>query len=125
MGDKLKLLFVIVERTRADKVADALAKVGVNYEHATFAIGAASGIMELIGVDSEKSMIMGTVSESKLSAVKLVLESEFGFGTENRGLAFTVPISAVGGPASLKILTGDTSVEPVSQENKKANRRRK
>lgn len=125
MDDRLKLIFVIVERTRADKATEALAKVGVNYEHATFAIGAASGIMELIGVDTEKSVIIGTVTESKLPAVRYVLESDFGFGAERRGIAFTVPISAVGGPASLKILSGITAVDPTPQESKKTARKKR
>ncbi len=119
MDDKLKLLFVIVERSRADKATAALSKAGVSYEHSVFAIGAAGGIMEVIGVDSEKSLIIGTVLASRLGDVKRVLESDVGFGKERMGIAFTVPLSAVGGPASYKILTGDVSTEPKNEEKKK------
>lgn len=105
---ELKTLFIIIDRKNADKLTQSLATVGVNFQHEVFALGTArTGFLEVIGIgETEKMLVVGTIKAEQVDLVRSLLETEFGFSQKGSGIAFTVPISAVGGPASLYILAG-------------------
>ena len=105
---KLKLLFVIVDRNRAEKVIASLGALGVSYSDVMLGVGTAlSALSELLGVgETEKAVIMGTVTEDRLDMIWECLRIEYGFEQRGTGIAFTIPISSVGGPATLMILSG-------------------
>lgn len=105
---ELKTLFIIIDRKNAEKLTQSLAMVGVNFQHEVFALGTArTGFLEVIGIgETEKTLVVGTIKAEQVDLVRNLLETEFGFSQKGSGIAFTIPISAVGGPASLYILAG-------------------
>ena len=103
----LKQLFVIAERKNYKKISASLQTAGVHFENAVMAHGTArSDLLSVLGLDSaEKVMITGTVRPEKVAFVMEMLKTNFDFG-KGGGVAFTVPITAVSGPAALMIMTG-------------------
>ena len=104
----LKALFIIVDRSKAEKVIHAVKPLGVNYEHAMLGFGTASSeVLGILGLgDTEKAVILGTVDGNKIPEVYACLKHDFDFESAGGGVAFTIPLSSVGGPVSLRILAG-------------------
>ena len=119
----LKTLFIIIERSKADKLTETLASCGVNYQHEVFALGTArTGFLEVIGIgETEKMLVIGTIKAEQVDIVRNVLNQNFGFDRPGFGIAFTIPISAVGGEASMFILAGGL----LQQQKPKKTRRKK
>ena len=105
----LKGLIVIVERKRAEKICAAIKKAGAHFENIFLGTGTArSEVLSVLGMDSEKAVILSTVANENFPAGKEALIKDLKFG-KGGGIAFTVPVSAVSGPASMLILTGGKS----------------
>ena len=121
----LKTLFIIIERSKADKLTETLASCGVNYQHEVFALGTArTGLLEIIGIgETEKMLVIGTIRAEQVDIVRNVLNQNFGFDKPGAGIAFTIPISAVGGEASMFILAGGQLQK--KEEHPKKTRRKK
>ena len=119
----LKTLFIIIERSKADKLTETLASCGVNYQHEVFALGTArTEFLEVIGIgETEKMLVVGTIKAEQVDIVRNVLNQNFGFDRPGSGIAFTIPISAVGGEASMFILAGGQ----IHQQQPKKTRRKK
>ena len=117
----LKTLFIIIERSKAEKLTDALANCGVNYQHEVFALGTArTGFLEIIGIgETEKTLVVGTIKFEQVEVVRHLLDQDFGFNKPGAGIAFTIPISAVGGEASMYILAGGLMQPKTSTRRKR------
>ena len=115
----LKTLFIVIDRAKKDKLTASLATCGVNYQHEVFAKGTAkTGFLEVIGIgETDKELVIGTIKAEQVDIVRHLLETEFNFNEPGNGIAFTVPISAVGGQASLYILAGS----PVQVKRRRKN----
>lgn len=105
----LKLLFIIVDRDKSQNVLDSIISYGSIYEHSVLARGTAkSAWLNVLGIgESEKALIFFSLKEENIEKVYSILKEEFKFKEPGRGVAFTVPISAVGGEATLKIMSGE------------------
>ena len=116
---KLKIMFVIVNKNKAEKVARALGEHGLRYIQASLGTGTApSAFSSLMGIgETEKVVIYGSVLEDKVDEIYTMLKEKFEFEKKNTGIAFTVPITSVGGPATLALLAGHESIQ--QQEGKK------
>lgn len=103
----LKQLYVIAERNKTSKICAAIAAAGAHCENTVMARGTArSDLLEMLGLDnSDKVLILATADSSAVEEIMNVLKKDFRFGAGG-GIAFTVPVSAVSGPASLLILSG-------------------
>ncbi|MBP5308469.1 MAG: hypothetical protein J6Z34_04985 [Clostridia bacterium] len=103
----LKQLFIIAERKRAEKICAEIKKLGAHYENVVLAQGTArSDLLQVLGLDSaEKTLITASVFPKDVSGIMLALQRDFKFGSGG-GVAFTVPIEAVSGPAGAFILAG-------------------
>lgn len=108
MDDKLKLLIVIVDRKIVDKVAETISKHGGSFLHIFLGKGTAKNdLLNLLGLgETQKGVILSSLQESELEKVFSELKYDYKFDKPGSGIAFTIPISSVGGPASLKILIG-------------------
>ena len=104
----LKVLMIVIDRNKTDKLLSALEQIGVNFPHVIRGEGTAkSEFLEVLGIGhSEKSIVLSTVSKESISKVKDVLTQEFDILKKGNGIAFTIPITSVGGPATLQILSG-------------------
>lgn len=107
--DKLKILFVIIDRRFTDKIAETLENAGARLVDIVLGKGTAkSDVLSLLGLgETEKSLLIASVTESKIDTIFSVLKTKYGFTTPGKGIAFTVPVSAVGGPATLRLMTGE------------------
>ncbi|HIS58780.1 MAG TPA: hypothetical protein IAC16_05665 [Candidatus Limadaptatus stercoravium] len=105
---KLKLVFVIVDKNKAEKVVRALEEHGLRHPQAALGTGTApSALSELLGTgETEKVVIHGTAEESVVPGLYAMLKEKFAFEEKNTGIAFTVPVKSVGGPATLALLAG-------------------
>ncbi len=106
----LKLMFIITNRKKADKIIEETEKVGAKFHNIYMAHGTAkSEILEILGIGgSEKELITCVVKNQDVSYVFETLSVKFKFSRLNEGVAFTVPIKSVAGKATLEILSGAT-----------------
>ena len=107
--DKLKILVIIVNRNMSDKIINALDESGVRLVNVFMGKGTAkSEIVSVLGLgETEKSILAASITTSKIDGVYEILNTKFNFNAPGKGVAFTIPVSAVGGPASLRLLLGD------------------
>ena len=105
---KIKLLIIIVDRSIVDKVNNTIIKMGASFSHICYGIGTAKNdLLNLLGLgETEKGIIFASIDETMIKPLYEKLIKIFGFNKPGGGIAFTIPITSVGGPASLKILEG-------------------
>ena len=93
---KLKLLITIVERPKGEFYLDVISQFGVNCQLAMAGLGTASSeIMELLGLEPHKAVILSVVREDQMDAVMNCLEDKFRTIRNGKGIAFAVPLSSV------------------------------
>lgn len=104
---KLKVLFLIIPRQRAELYAALLQSYGINASLIISADGTASSeMLERIGLsDSDKAVIVGVVREDNSASALKFLEEKFSTVKNGRGIAFTVPMSSVIGVAAYRFLS--------------------
>lgn len=94
---KLKLLFTIVERSKATFYRDVLEGYDVNLQTIVYGKGTApSDIAQYMGlVDEGKAIVISVVQEDRIKEILDQYEDKY-FKTKNgKGIAFTIPISSV------------------------------
>jgi hypothetical protein len=106
--DRIKLLIIIVDREAVDRICESVSAKGASCAQICYGKGTAKNSwLNVLGIgETEKGILFASVTESKIRDIYAVLENDYGFGKPNRGVAFTVPLAAAGGPATLKILLG-------------------
>lgn len=110
---KLKLLFTIVSRQRAELYAALLQSFEVNMQMYLLAQGTASSeMLEYLGLsDSDKSVILSVIREDKCDAALKFLDEKFHTIKNGRGIAFTVPLTSVIGVAIYQFLSNASEVK--------------
>ncbi|MDR3071974.1 MAG: hypothetical protein LBU41_00590 [Clostridiales Family XIII bacterium] len=106
--ERINLIITYIERGKADSLIHALRELGVTFNMATvgyMAVG--SEWAALLGLaEQEQDIVFSIVTESKRSHVLSMIEYKFSFDEPGKGMAVSVPIAGVGGPVSLKYLSG-------------------
>ena len=104
----IKLLITITNRGNGEQVEELLSTLGITYQTICLAHGTAhSEIIDYLGLgETEKDVVLSTVEESKVQSALNLLSQKLHFEKQGHGIAFTIPINSVGGPITLKILTG-------------------
>ena len=93
---KLKLLVTIVDRPKGEFYLDVISQFDVNCQMALSGLGTAhSEILELLGLEPHKAVILSVVREDKMDAVMNCLEDKFATIKNGKGIAFAVPLSSV------------------------------
>lgn len=93
---KLKLLITIVDRAKADFYLDVLSQFEVNFQMAVGGRGtAASELVDLLGLDIHKAVILSVLREDLTDGVMNCLEDKFAAIKNGKGIAFAVPMSSV------------------------------
>ena len=93
---KLKLLFTVVDRNKAEFYIDVLSQFPVNCQMAVAGTGTAhSEIVELLGLNIHKAVILSIVREDMVDPVIKCLEEKFDTIKNGKGIAFAVPLSSV------------------------------
>ena len=93
---KLKLLFTVVDRTKAEFYLDVLSQYEINCQLALQGLGTArSELIDALGLTPHKTVILSIVREDKVDVVLHVLEDKFVTIKNGKGIAFAVPLSSV------------------------------
>lgn len=93
---KLKLLFTIVDRPKGEFYLDVISQFDVNCQMAMGGLGTASSeLVELLGLEPHKAVILSVIREDMVDAVMNTLEDKFETIRNGKGVAFAVPLSSV------------------------------
>ena len=93
---KLKLLFTIVDRPKGEFYLDVISQFDVNFQMATGGLGTAtSELVELLGLEPHKVVILSVVREDVVDSVMNCLEDKFRTIRNGKGICFAVPLSSV------------------------------
>lgn len=93
---KLKLLFTIVDRPKGEFYLDVLSQFGVNCQMVAGGLGTVrSDIVEMLGLEPHKAVLISVVREDMVDAVMNCLEEKFATIKKGKGIAFAVPLSSV------------------------------
>lgn len=93
---KLKLLFTVVDRPKGEFYLDVISQFDVNCQMVVGGMGTAnSGLVELLGLNIHKAVILSVIREDMADAVLNCLEDKFATIRNGKGIAFAVPLSSV------------------------------
>ena len=93
---KLKLLFTVVDRPKGEFYLDVLAQFDVNFQMVMGGLGTAnSELLELLGLEPHKAVILSVVREDRMDTIMNCLEEKFATIRNGKGIAFAVPLSSV------------------------------
>ena len=93
---KLKLLFTVVDRPKGEFYLDVLAQFDINFQMAVGGLGTAnSELLELLGLEPHKVVILSVVREDLVETVMNCLEDKFRTVRGGKGISFAVPLASV------------------------------
>ena len=93
---KLKLLFTVVEKQKAEFYLDVLSQYDVNCQLVVSGKGTVtSEIADLLGLNNQKAVILSVVREDRTDTIMNLLEEKFATIRNGKGIAFAVPLSSV------------------------------
>ena len=93
---KLKILFTVVDRPKAEFYLDVLSQYEVNCQIMVNGLGTAnSELVDLLGLNNHKAVIVSVVREDMVNAIMHCLEEKFATIRGGKGVAFAVPMSSV------------------------------
>jgi len=93
---KLKLLFTVVDRQKGEFYLDVISQFDVNCQLAMAGLGTAtSELVELLGLEPHKAVILSVVREDMVDTIMNTLEEKFATIRNGKGVSFAVPLSSV------------------------------
>jgi hypothetical protein len=93
---KLKLIFTVVDRQKGEFYLDVISQFEVNCQLVVGGLGTASSeIIELLGLNNHKAVILSVAREDMVPRIMNTLEEKFETVRNGRGIAFAVPLSSV------------------------------
>ena len=105
---KLKLLFTIVDRPKAEFYLDVLSQYEVNCQIVAAGLGTAtSEMVDLLGLNPHKAVLVSVIREDRVDTIMKVLEEKFRTIRNGKGVAFAVPMSSVIGVNMYRFLSNN------------------
>ena len=105
---KLKLLFTIVDRPKAEFYLDVLSQYEVNCQIVANGMGTAtSEMVDLLGLNPHKAVLVSVIREDLVDTIMKVLEEKFQTIRNGTGVAFAVPMSSVIGVNMYRFLSNN------------------
>ena len=105
---KLKILFTVVDRPKAEFYLDVLSQFEVNCQMVTNGLGTAkSGLHDMLGLNIHKAVILSVVREDRCDEIMKCLENKFQTIKNGKGIAFSVPMSSVIGVNNYQFLSNN------------------
>lgn len=105
---KLKLIITVVDRSKAEFYLDLLSQFEVNFQMVTGGKGTAnSEIIDMLGLNIHKAVILSVVREDMVEPVIKCLESKFETIRNGKGIAIAVPLSSVIGVNMYQFLSNN------------------
>ena len=105
---KLKLLFTVVDKAKAEFYLDVLSQFEVNFQMVTGGKGTAnSELINMLGLNIQKAVILSVVREDMVDRIMNCLEDKFATIKNGKGVAFAVPFSSVIGVNMYQFLSNN------------------
>ena len=105
---KLKLLFTVVDRNKAEFYMDVLSQFEVNYQLMNGGLGTAtSEFVEMLGLNRQKAVLLSVIREDMTDTVMNCLEEKFATIKNGKGIAFAVPLSSIIGVNNYRFLSNN------------------
>jgi len=105
---KLKVLFTVVDRPKAEFYLDVLSQFEINCQMVVGGKGTAhSELIDLLGLNIHKAVLVSIVREDKMTDVMNCLEEKFATIKNGKGIAFAVPMSSVIGVNMYQFLSNN------------------
>ena len=105
---KLKLLFTVVDRPKAEFYLDVLSELEVNCQIVTAGKGTAtSDMVDLLGLNPHKAVLISVIREDLTDSIMQTLEEKFRTIRNGKGVAFAVPLSSVIGVNMYRFLSNN------------------
>ena len=110
---ELYLMFTITDRSRLPRFIDLYQRHGLAVNLVTLGHGtAASETLNYLGLDrTEKAVCCAVVTSGVWSEIRSALRRELRIDVPGTGIAFTVPLSSIGGKRELAFLTAGQNFE--------------
>jgi hypothetical protein len=107
------MLYVIVERSKADAVCKLGSESGAIFKTVTLCRGTAHAeILEYLGIgEAERAMICFVGSDGVTHEILRRLREEMKLSRAGHGIAFTIPLSSVAGRRVMEMLSGKETSE--------------
>ena len=103
---KLKLLFTVVDRNKAEFYLDVLSQFEVNLQLVESGMGTAkTGLHDMLGLNHHKAVILSVIREDLAGEIMKCLEEKFATIKGGKGIAFAVPLSSVIGVNNYRFLS--------------------
>ena len=103
---KLKLLFTVVDRQKGEFYLDVISQFDVNCQMVLGGSGTAtSELVELLGLEPHKAVILSVVREDMVDTIMNTLEDKFATIRNGKGVSFAVPLSSVIGVKLYRFLS--------------------
>ena len=105
---KLKLLFTVVDRPKAEFYLDVLSQFEVNCQMVVGGKGTAqSELIDLLGLNIHKAVIVSVLREDLVDEITKTLEQKFETIKNGKGIAFAVPMSGIIGVNMYQFLSNN------------------
>ena len=115
---KLKLLFTVVDRPKAEFYQDVLSQYEVNFQMAMPGMGTAkSDLIDMLGLNIHKTVLVSVVREDQMDAVMKTLEHKFETIKNGKGFAFAVSLSSVIGVNNYQFLSNTRYLRGDNHDN--------
>ena len=93
---KLKAIITVVDRPKADFYMDVIGGFEVNCQLLLSGRGTASSeLVDLLGLNPEKAVILSVAREDKVPEIMNTLEQKFETVRNGKGVAFAIPLSSI------------------------------
>ena len=101
-------MIIVAPKNFGDKTVRRIAKY-VNYSQVSRGRGTApNSVLSALGIgEAEKDVIFCFTEKKNVEKIYGVLMNQLDFVQKHLGIAFTVPVSAVGGRLTLDVLSGE------------------
>ena len=105
---KLKLLFTVVDRPKGEFYLDVLSQFEINCQMVIGGKGTAhSELIDLLGLNLQKAVILSVVREDMVDPVMNCLEQKFATIKNGKGIAFAVPLASIIGVNMYQFLSNN------------------
>ena len=107
------MMVTVTNRSRVEKFLSFYREKQLSVMMVTLGAGTASGdVLDYLGLEvSEKAVIFSVVTDGIWKTVKKGLENQLRIDIPGSGIAFTVPLSSIGGKRELMFLTENQGYE--------------
>ncbi|MBQ7231507.1 MAG: hypothetical protein IJX04_11515 [Oscillospiraceae bacterium] len=93
---KLKLIVTVVDRPKGEFYMDVIGGFEVNCQMIMAGQGTASSeLVDLLGLNPEKAVILSIAREDKVPEIMNTLEMKFETVRNGKGVAFAIPLSSI------------------------------